>query len=167
MATFIENLLRLVVKYDYQEFVFWFLSENDALTPSIECGDVFVWGCADEEDILEDDLPLLEKCFEDTGGESGSNGAALFCARKRGMRPQGEGVGEWVGGVGRASWPRGVKNGPAMHMCVHVCMFACDMQCCVAAGQLQPTVTARTPRPRTHVAIKLQETTPYLCVDTD
>lgn len=87
--TFFEKLLRLVVEYDYQEFVFWFLSENDALTPSIECGDVFVWGCADEEDILEDDLPLLEKCFQDTGGESGSNGAALFCARKRGMRPQG------------------------------------------------------------------------------
>lgn len=58
---------------------------DEDLTFDANCSDLFFWGCADSEDINEEDLPLLRQSLED----SESHGMLLYCARKRKMRPQG------------------------------------------------------------------------------
>lgn len=60
------------------------LSIEDNITPYVNCNDLFWWGCADDEEVKVEDIPLLLQSLED----SPKNGALLYCARKRGMRPQ-------------------------------------------------------------------------------
>jgi hypothetical protein len=55
------------------------------ITYYVDCSDFFWWGCADGEDVLEEDLPALLQALKD----SPKNGELLYCARKRGVRPQG------------------------------------------------------------------------------
>lgn len=57
---------------------------------SVNCNDLFFWGCADCEEIDVSELPSLKKALDDAataGAESG--GELLWVARKRAMRPQG------------------------------------------------------------------------------
>lgn len=62
-----------------------YLAESNGLvTMSVSCSDVFAWGCADGEDISESEIPELERALT----ESPNHGVALWCARKRKMRPQ-------------------------------------------------------------------------------
>lgn len=78
----IDRLLILLAKYDAHHDVYW----DSNLEFSVLCSDFFYWGCADMEDIeTEEDIDLLERCFQDTL----SFGGYLYCARKREMRPQG------------------------------------------------------------------------------
>lgn len=56
--------------------------------PYVNCNDLFVWACADGEDITEEDLPEFYLAIEDCGGNI-KTGSDLYCCRKRGMRPQG------------------------------------------------------------------------------
>lgn len=68
----------------------WWYSEGDTLRFAITCSDYFCWGCADAEDIYEDDIPLLEECFRDAKAVGdGYDAGELYCCRKRQMRPQG------------------------------------------------------------------------------
>ena len=76
------DLLRLTSKYDMSGALIW---SGEDLEFGIICNDVFHWGCADVEDVHEEDLPMLEQAFKD----SDIYGDDLYCARKRGMRPQG------------------------------------------------------------------------------
>lgn len=50
----------------------------------IQCNDLFYWACSDAEHIQESEFPDLLRAYE----ESPKNGELLWCARKRGMRPQ-------------------------------------------------------------------------------
>ena len=70
-----------------------FFVRTDLKTISVICSDIFVWGCADLEDIEgPDDLELLRQSMKDVqevGGRTASHGPELYCSRKRQMRPQG------------------------------------------------------------------------------
>lgn len=52
------------------------------------CSDFFFWGAADTEDVPENGLGDIQKAIDDCDGNL-ETGVLLFCARQRGMRPQG------------------------------------------------------------------------------
>jgi hypothetical protein len=70
-------------------------SEGTRLMVLVNCNDLFYWGCADCEEVTEDNLPVLREAVADcervSGSEYGNQDDAflLFCCRVRGMRPQG------------------------------------------------------------------------------
>lgn len=80
METELETLLRLVAEHDCYSDIFW----DDQLKFYANCGDVFYWGCADAEQITEDDIGTVRECFNLVG----DLGLILFAAVKRGLRPQ-------------------------------------------------------------------------------
>jgi len=49
----------------------------------VNCSDTFFWGCYDNEEITFEELAALKECWSLSG-----TGGDLWCARKRGMRPQ-------------------------------------------------------------------------------
>ena len=79
--SFIEDLLRLVHKYDSCHSLEW----DSELNFYINCNDIFCWGCVDAEDVTPETLPILEQAFKDAK----YSGDLLYCARQRKMRPQG------------------------------------------------------------------------------
>lgn len=81
MEQYKEELLKFASIHDIQNEIYW----TEDLEFAILCNDVFFWGCADAEEITEDDLELLK----DSVNDAGDFGTLLFCARKRKMRPQG------------------------------------------------------------------------------
>jgi len=56
--------------------------------PHINCSDVFFWGCADSEVILEEDIKDFDKALKDCD-DNNDAGQLLYCARKMKERPQG------------------------------------------------------------------------------
>lgn len=92
--TEIRRLLKLVEKYEIEDRVHW----DRTLTFYIICNDFFHWGCADGENIeTTEDMDLLENCMKeikyhikDPMDFTWENTATLlYCAKKRGTRPQG------------------------------------------------------------------------------
>lgn len=106
---FIERLFLVMASADCRDELFWW---GKAASFHINCNDTFYWGCADAEPVTWENLPLLEQTYLDLkaldsqpienlrkGAEgSFSDGLTLpadfwlslvFCARSRGMRPQG------------------------------------------------------------------------------
>lgn len=76
------RVAKVASEYDIAGNLIW----SDDLEVGITCNDVFHWGCADVEDINSDeDIELLIQACKD----SEFDGPTLYCARKRGMRPQG------------------------------------------------------------------------------
>jgi hypothetical protein len=65
-----------------------FDEDEDDMAPFILCSDVFFWGCADGESLLEEDIPEYEACLEAVEGDH-HTAALLYCSRRRHMRPQG------------------------------------------------------------------------------
>lgn len=64
----------------------------------VNCNDIFWWGTGDAEDITAENVAVLEQCKRDIGEIVGGLTrradvwcwtGVLFCARVRGMRPQG------------------------------------------------------------------------------
>lgn len=57
----------------------------------INCNDLFWWGCADGEDITEENIHLLREAIKDLEDYplSKADAPLLFCCRVRKMRPQG------------------------------------------------------------------------------
>ncbi len=91
----IYYVIRLVAELDEgdtEDLMFWPVTA-EGVRVSVMCSDVFAWGCADAEPITMENLPMLRKAYEDESAAS-PDGVALhagwlFCARVRGMRPQG------------------------------------------------------------------------------
>lgn len=79
---FILKLLKLAANNDVMDILNW----TEDLEFYINCNDIFFWACSDAEPISPNTLPQLEQAFKD--GE-GFDGALLYCARQRKMRPQG------------------------------------------------------------------------------
>lgn len=75
------SLFSLVSKYDYRESILW---NVECTKFYVTCSDIFFWACADAEHITEEDLDDFEQALK----ESYVYGGALWCARKRKMRPQ-------------------------------------------------------------------------------
>lgn len=80
--SFLEKVMVFIAKYELHGVIFW----NEDLMFFVNCNDFFAWGCADAEDLNEETFPLLEKAIEDAGE---LDGALLYCARQRKIRPQG------------------------------------------------------------------------------
>ena len=79
----IERLLRLAAKYDFGSELMW----TEDLEFSIMCNDFFAWGCSDAEEVNGATIDALEQAMLDVG-EYTIDGALLYCARMRKMRPQ-------------------------------------------------------------------------------
>ena len=108
---FITDVLEILdIDADYgdlNEAVFTFV-RGRRITFMVNANDLFYWACSDGEDITPENLPLLTQAIRDvraalgvptqpSAGDSaawdkwwnaGHQGAVLFAARVRGMRPQ-------------------------------------------------------------------------------
>lgn len=99
--SWILELLRIMADDRYTddcaiEDLFWSKDENGVLSVSMNCSDIFAWGCADAEPIGPEDLPDIEKARDDVRALAPGihnldslHWTELWCARKREMRPQG------------------------------------------------------------------------------
>lgn len=77
-----ERILKFIAKHDLFNAVFW----TEDLEFQIICNDIFVWGSADCEELTEYTLDDLEAAINVVGTH---DGCFLYCAMRRGMRPQG------------------------------------------------------------------------------
>lgn len=72
---------------------------EDEVKCTIDCSDVFAWGCADSEELEPEDIPLLKQAHAELEALPPEEGQThhgysaysemLYCAKKRKMRPQG------------------------------------------------------------------------------
>ena len=80
--------------FGYCDDLWWRMSDENPQTLQvfIRCSDLFIWGCADVEQITEENIDLLEQTFAECEERFGKYRAkwagALFGARVRKMRPQ-------------------------------------------------------------------------------
>jgi hypothetical protein len=65
-------------------------ADKSDLIPCADCGDVFYWGCADHEEVTQENFADLQRaCADADAAGSSADAGGLFAARIRGMRPQG------------------------------------------------------------------------------
>lgn len=86
----------------------WFISTcSKVYFPCINCNDFFAWGCADAEEVTEENFPILKQSIEEVEAiafcdeksideeeekdrsKAYRYGGLLFCARVAKIRPQG------------------------------------------------------------------------------
>lgn len=99
----IATILRHSVKHGYYDDLFWhgdagpFFKSSNQDTPiyaSVNCNDLFYWGCAEAETVWPEDLPDIEraiadaKACDDPSDHGEIFGTSLWCCRKRATRPQ-------------------------------------------------------------------------------
>jgi hypothetical protein len=77
---FTNRVLAFFAENDIREYLFW----TQDLHFFILCNDLFCWGCSDLEPLAEESLLDLARACADAGDD----GPLLYCARRRGMRPQ-------------------------------------------------------------------------------
>ncbi len=65
-----------------EESVFIFRADDGCIAIALNCNDLFVWGSADSEPILHDDLPILAAAI------SQPFGLDKWACKRRGCRPQ-------------------------------------------------------------------------------
>jgi len=76
------RLAKVASEYDVADELLW----SPDLEVSVMCNDAFHWACSDGEDVTtHDDIDMLIQACK----EADYDGPLLYCARKRGMRPQG------------------------------------------------------------------------------
>lgn len=93
LLAFLLRFMRLCAKQEMHDS-FWWRTDGDYAPVTIfaPCNDFFHWGCADLERVTPDNIGMLEKACEDCRAADdccSHYGELLFCARLRGMRPQG------------------------------------------------------------------------------
>jgi hypothetical protein len=88
----IVEVLRLVAEYDCYDAIWWRCDGEFApVTFFVNCNDLFWWATADAEPLTSGDIPELQQAIADIckiDKYEASTGFLLWCARKRGMRPQ-------------------------------------------------------------------------------
>lgn len=77
---FTTEVLKFFADNDIREYLFW----TQDLRFFVLCNDLFHWGSSDMEPLTKENLPELVRACQ----EAGDDGPLLFCARRRGMRPQ-------------------------------------------------------------------------------
>jgi hypothetical protein len=92
---FVFQVMRYMAEEELYEDIQW----TESLKFYVNCSDVFFWGCADAEDLTEDNFQLFvdtyNECIEALKDSEKNEYAylnwapVLFCARSRKMRPQG------------------------------------------------------------------------------
>lgn len=89
---FVFKVLKFFSEQDFKDQLMW-LVNDDEVDFAINCSDEFWWGCADAEDLTEDNFDVLTKSFLDCENINQTFGdiwaPLLFCCRVRKMRPQG------------------------------------------------------------------------------
>lgn len=94
LDNFIKELLSYIAEEDLYNAIEW----TSELKFFVNCNDMFWWACSDLEVITPENFETFKQSFNDTvtALEHGSNkysyfewAPMLFCARVRGMRPQG------------------------------------------------------------------------------
>lgn len=103
----------------YERHGLWWrkVGDDPALRMFVECSDFFAWGCSDVEALEDTTVPVFIESLADaeaattqvTPGWDGPEGALLFCARNRQMRPQGA----YYPYLHSATWPLFDAAGPA------------------------------------------------------
>lgn len=102
----------------------WWRTDGEyaPITLLVNCNDLFVWGCADCEEITRENLPILEATFAELKALNKKDGVfyeethlercapAVFCCRVRKMRPQGACYNEKY--YPKAVWPLFDSAGP-------------------------------------------------------
>lgn len=98
LADFTLEVLRLQDEYDcYGDPIYWATHDQYApITFFVNCNDLFWWATADAEKLTPEDIPMLRQAILDVKAtgvftldlENYELGCELWCARKRGMRPQ-------------------------------------------------------------------------------
>lgn len=98
---FVMRFFRITSRYENHAEFWWRTDGKYApLTIFANCNDLFFWGTADSEAVTPENIGELERACEDASRASRPDepkdtgggyvyGASLFCARVRGMRPQG------------------------------------------------------------------------------
>lgn len=90
-ANFTHSVLALLAETDCYYAIWWRCDGKFApVTFFVNCNDLFEWATADVEQLTPEDLPALRQAIADVGRSDEGNdlGFLLWCARKRGMRPQ-------------------------------------------------------------------------------
>jgi len=84
------KIMEVLTKYSAEGLV-WYNVEDGNIEVLRNCSDLFIWGCADYEEITVKDIPLLESCAKDCLEIRPHcfDWLDLYCCRKSGMRPQG------------------------------------------------------------------------------
>lgn len=90
-----EGFLQRVMEqfaFEYCDDLFWRVDDG-VVNVFTNCSDTFAWGCADAEQITAENVDLLESTRLEAEALLGRYRAyawpLLWCARVRGMRPQG------------------------------------------------------------------------------
>lgn len=94
-----KDLVYEVIKlsqFDANSSIFWrWNNDRTEIDVYADCSDVFAWGCSDGEQITWENLDVLRQSIADVESitenpySNKDDGFLLFCARVRGMRPQG------------------------------------------------------------------------------
>jgi hypothetical protein len=89
-AAFVLRVLQVTAAADSCSDIWWRTDETYApVVFLVGCNDLFFWACADAERLTPQNIDLLEQAYLDTEAVGCRwNGASLFCARVRKMRPQ-------------------------------------------------------------------------------
>lgn len=90
MNDFVLKLLALVAEHDDHHSLFWRCDEKYApISFFVNCNDLFFWATADCEQVTPENLPVLEKAYQDARAvDHEYMGGELFACRMRKMRPQ-------------------------------------------------------------------------------
>jgi hypothetical protein len=109
--SFVFRVLALYDDYELHEFLYWQTGADGGVRFYANCNDLFAWGCSDADEITSDNIGALESALADVAAVQGyatSDALLLFCARLRGMRPQGA----MYEHIPRALWPLFDACGP-------------------------------------------------------
>lgn len=110
---FIMRVLRTTA-FENCDDIWWRTDDEYApLTLFVNCSDVFCWGTADAEEVTPENVAIMEQAYADCRAADPRSGyiygSMLFCARVRGMRPQGA---AYPGEDHKALWPLFDACGP-------------------------------------------------------
>lgn len=89
---FVLRVLDVMARTDQRDALFWNTTgEYAPITFFVTCPDLFHWASADAEPLTAETLADFERALADARAACGSDtwGPELYCARRRGMRPQG------------------------------------------------------------------------------
>jgi hypothetical protein len=87
--SFVRQVMFLFDSADIHSEMYWHVGD-DGIRLLALVSDVFMWGCADAEDITPERLPVLQQAYDDLAVVDGlPHLAELYAARIRRMRPQG------------------------------------------------------------------------------
>lgn len=87
------RVMQILAEWDEYNGLFWRFDDG-VLRLFVNYNDLFWWGCADCEQITPENVEELAKAYKDCHDANPEHfgevyGQLLFCARVRGMRPQG------------------------------------------------------------------------------